>query len=300
MFKDKDIICFLGDSITAGGRWMAEVYQVLRKKHKIKCYNCGVSGGVARKAVHYLLSECLIFNPDYVSIMFGINDIDITLYTHEAQKLPDNEKKKEEAIERCIVNYRGILEKIVASGAKPIICIPVPYDDVTEGETPASKCQKGLDNLEVRFLELAKEFDCKVVDFKKTFKTFLGKDGVMAPDRIHPTAYGHHIMAQIYLREIGVIDKCDFDSPFEFEDWNEKRFEKEQTLHKTNFVEYCMLFDNGWSKDASFEEKKKMAKELYDNCEDKEDFIAGAYLEYIDTIDKRFKIRGEVIELTVF
>lgn len=44
MFKDKDVICFLGDSITANGLWMAEVYQELRKKYRIKCYNIGVPG----------------------------------------------------------------------------------------------------------------------------------------------------------------------------------------------------------------------------------------------------------------
>ena len=80
MFLEKDIICFLGDSITANGRWMAEVYQYLRKKYKVKCYNCGFSGGTALNASYYLNSECLIYNPDYVSIMFGINDIRISLY----------------------------------------------------------------------------------------------------------------------------------------------------------------------------------------------------------------------------
>ena len=32
MFKDGNIVCFLGDSITAAGLWEAEVYQFLRKK----------------------------------------------------------------------------------------------------------------------------------------------------------------------------------------------------------------------------------------------------------------------------
>ena len=34
MFKDGDILCFLGDSITASGLWESEVYQILRKNIK--------------------------------------------------------------------------------------------------------------------------------------------------------------------------------------------------------------------------------------------------------------------------
>ena len=300
MFKDRDVVCFLGDSITAGGRWMAEVYQLLRKKYKIKCYNCGVSGGVARKAAHYLKSECLIFNPDYVSIMFGINDIDISLYEAKNEMQPDNTEKKEAAIDRCITNYREILKQVVASGAKPIICIPVPYDTVSENETLNSYCQRGLDALEPYLFELAKEFDCKVVNFKKHFEKFLGQEDVMNTDRIHPTARGHHLMAQIYLYEIGEIEKCDFDTPFEFEDWNEKRFNLEQSIHATNFVEFCMFFDDGWSKDLTYAEKKEMAKKRYEESEDKDGFIANAYLKYIDNIEQRNKIRGEIIKHTIF
>ena len=50
MFKDYDVVCFFGDSITSNGLWLAEIYQYLRKKYKIKCYNCGVSGGMTVRA----------------------------------------------------------------------------------------------------------------------------------------------------------------------------------------------------------------------------------------------------------
>ncbi len=300
MFKDRDIVCFLGDSITAGGRWMAEVYQLLRKKYKIKCYNCGVSGSSARKAMHYLKSECLVLNPDYVSIMFGINDIDISLYEKEKQGLADIEEKKQAAIDRYVASYRSILEQIVASGAKPIICIPVPYDNVSDVEKENIPCQVGLDRLEPYLRSFAEEFDCPVVDFKTTFKKFLGQEGVMNPDRVHPTPKGHHIMAQTYLKEIGEIENCNFETPFEFEEWNQKRFDMEQKIHLTNFVEFCLFFDSAWSKDLTYEEKKAMAKKGYDEEEDKECFAAQAFLQYIDNIDKRTKIRGEIVELTLF
>ena len=83
LFQEKDVICFLGDSMTAGGYWMAEAYQEIRKKVKVKCYNCGVSGGTAYRAEGYLYSRCLAYNPDWVVVMFGINDIDIIPYDPE-------------------------------------------------------------------------------------------------------------------------------------------------------------------------------------------------------------------------
>ena len=298
MFKDKDVVCFLGDSITAAGYWMAEVYQLLRKKYKIKCYNCGVAGTVTRKAVQYLSSECLIYNPDYVSIMFGINDIDIALYEEDKKGHPDTETKKKEAIDLYVSNYRNILDQVVSSGAKPIICIPVPYDYVSDVEKPNIPCQEGLDRLEPYLRNLAVEYDCPVVDLKSTFKLFLGMDNVMEPDRVHPTPYGHHIMAQTYLYELGEIEKPDFVVPFEFEQWNKKRFDMEQSIRSTNFVEFCMIFDDCWAKDSTFEERKCKAKKLYDETEDK--VFGQEFLSYIDNIEKRDKIRGEVVRLTVF
>ena len=80
MFKNGDVICFLGDSITANGLWMAEVYQNVRKNYSVKCYNCGVSGITATKTATFLHERCLSFNPDYVVMMFGINDVSINLY----------------------------------------------------------------------------------------------------------------------------------------------------------------------------------------------------------------------------
>ena len=81
MFWEKNVVCFLGDSITASGLWMAEAYQHLRRSHKMKIFNCGVSGGTATNALLHMHSQCLVYNPTHVVIMFGVNDIARTNYT---------------------------------------------------------------------------------------------------------------------------------------------------------------------------------------------------------------------------
>ncbi|MBQ4630366.1 MAG: hypothetical protein IJB70_05225 [Clostridia bacterium] len=300
MFKDRDIICFLGDSITAAGMWMAEVYQILRKKYKIKCFNCGVSGGSARKAVQYIQSECLIHNPDYVSVMFGINDIDRLLYIKENENLENLVELKKQAIDCCVKSYEGIVEQIMESGATPIICIPVPHDQVSDVPAENCDCQSAMDILEVEFRKIAQKYDCPIVDFKAAFMPLLGQEGIMNPDRVHPTEKGHHIMAQTFLHDLGEIDSVDFETPFEFEEWNKKRYETEHKLHEINFVEYAALFDVGWSQGKTFEEKKQIAKERYDEAEDKSLFIPSAYLSYIENIDNRFRMKGDIAKLTIF
>lgn len=298
MFKDRDIICFLGDSITAEDLWTAEVYQELKKKYKIKCYNCGVSGGRARRAAKYLHSKCLIHNPDYVTVCFGINDIDRFCYADRT--LPENEQQIEKSLDDYKNAIDSIVNDVIASGAQPILCIPSPYDEVSDVEAENSNCQCGLDEVEKIVRDAAEKYGCPVVDFKKEMQPLLGKREIIRPDRVHPTDEGHHIMAQTFLRDIGEQDTCDFDTPFEFEDWNKKRTEAYWKTHRMNFVEYCALFDEYYDKDLSFEQKKEIAKKCLEEYEDKTAYIPGAFADYIENVDKYSKLIGEVVKLTIF
>ena len=299
MFQNRDVICFFGDSITAMGLWEAEVYQELRKRIEVKCYNCGVSGANVTSALSYLHSECLRYHPDWVNIMFGINDIGRVYYGDDYKDDPDRDRLMREAIERYVKNYEEILRAIYASGAKAIICVPVPYDEVSDIPEKNLRCQRGLDVLEGHLRGFAQKYGCPIVDFKATMQPMLSKKAIMSPDRVHPTPTGHHVMAQTFLRDVGVIEKCDFETPFVFEDWNRARYDTEQTLHRTNFVEFCAL----WQERAAgmpLEERKAIARARYEQCANQTDFISQSYAEYLKTIDRRESILDEVARLTVF
>lgn len=299
MFQNEDVICFFGDSITANGLWMAEVYQELRKRIKVKCFNCGVSGATVTSALSYLQSECLSYHPTYVNLMFGINDIGRAYYGDDHKNDPDRDRLMNEAIERYVQNYGEVLRTIYAAGAKAIICVPVPYDEVSDIPEKNLKCQRGLDVLEGHLRAFAEQYGCSIVDFKATMRPMLAKREIMSPDRVHPTPMGHHVMAQTFLRDVGVIEECDFEAPFVFEDWNRARYDTEQSLHRTNFVEFCAL----WKERAAgmpLEERKAIARTRYEASEDKSAFIPRAYAEYMDIIDRRENILDEVVRLTVF
>ncbi len=301
MFKDRDVICFLGDSITAEGLWEAEVYQTLRKKYKIKCYNCGVSGSIADKVRGYMHTECLIHNPDYVVLMLGMNDMNVDLYKTAAPQ----SHEEAEARESWFLRHKGAYEEIIHScknaGAEVIICLPTPYDEVSEAGTEKKCYQAALERACAFQLEMAEKYGCRVVNFKDHLLPLLGKAEIIQPDRTHPTDYGYHVMAQIFLKEIGEIAECDFDTPFVFEDWNKKRYDAEKKNKKLNYVELCTTYFEGYALGKSADEIKEIARERLRAFEPGDNsFIPSAFREYIECGHLRTRNKGEVVRLTIF
>ena len=300
MFNNGDIICFLGDSITANGLWMAEVYQTLRKKYGVKCYNCGVSGGTAKNALLYMHNYCLIHNPDYVVMMFGINDIGRAHYAENCFDDKESKIERKNALKAHKDAYEKLVQETQKSGAKVILCLAVPYDDVSVRESNSSLCQIGMDE-SCEFLKgLAQKYDCFTVDFKSVMQPMLGKREIICEDRIHPTPEGYHVMAQIFLKDIGAQEGYDFDTPFTWEQWNRERYDAEQELHLVKFIEYNVLLKERYAENKSYEESKKIAAKRYEGYEDKTNVFARAYAEYIKKIDGYNRYMGEIVKKTIF
>lgn len=300
MFKDRDIVCFLGDSITANGLWQAEVYQILKKKYKIKCYNCGVSGATAETSIGYLYSECLIYNPDYVVLMLGMNDFNMGLYSKNSANLVDLKERQEERFNIHTEKYETIIKECKEFGAEVIICLPTPYDDITEYDAEVLSYQQPLNKAADFQIVMAEKYGCNVVNFKDNMRLMLGKRKIIREDRVHPTEDGYHIMAQLFLKELNEINECDFDTPFEFEDWNKLRYDAEMQNHKLNFIELNDTYFDGYAKDKSVDEIKEIAKKRLDAYDGDSVFIQQAYQEYIEKGHMRSKNRGKTIKYTIF
>ena len=299
-FKDNDVICFFGDSITANGLWVAEAYQGIRKKCKVKCFNCGVPGASAERALLYLHGRCLSFNPDYVVMMFGINDIKYNLYAKELAGDTEAEAQKRSAILAYKKAYERLVEETVASGARVILCIPTPYDDVNSKKEEILLCREGLDECAIFIRALAEKYDCPLVDFMSVMQPILYKRAIISADRIHPTPEGHHVMAQIFLKEVGMQERADFDTPFVWERWNRERYDAEQELTLVNFIEYGVLLKEGYVEMKSYSERKKIAKERYESYDDKTGFFPRAFDDYIKKIDQYDLYVSEVIRRTTY
>lgn len=300
MFKKQEVICFFGDSITANGLWVAEVYQNIKKHCPVKCYNVGVAGASAKKAALYLEKRCLSLNPDTVVMMFGINDINYNLYSSERPAGENTEALKSAAIDTYKTEYEALVKRIIDFGARVIICIPSPYDEVNDKEEKNLRCQAALDKCGDFLKTLAARYACTIVDFKSVMYPMLAERDILSKDRIHPTPEGHHVMAQIFLKDMRLQDQADFDTPFIFEKWNKERYDAEQELTLVNFIEYGVLLNEGYVDNLSLEERKRIARERLDGFDDKTLFFPSAYTAYIEKIDLYESYMEAIKEKTVF
>ena len=301
MFTNGDIICFLGDSLTASGFLVAEVYQEVGKRKSIKCYNCGVAGGRASYAKEYLHSYCLSKNPTKVVIMFGMNDIGFPLYSKACTDV-DKEEKKARLIEIHKQSYEKIVTDCLDFGAVPILCTPLPYDEFDpnkEGEN--LYCQSALFEC-CRFVRsISEKYSLTLVDVcDKMLPLIKERPELMTQDRMHPTTVGYHVMSQIILSELYETDAPNIESPFVFEPWNKERYAVERKLKLIEFIDLVALYEeakeNGWG----ISEKKKEALIRYENEPNKAGYFPMCYKFYSEHAEQRDDLFGEVVKLTKF
>lgn len=201
-------VLFQGDSITDASRirqdpadlgrgyamMAAAWFNALHPEMKVNFLNRGISGDRVRNLLDRWQEDCLKLRPDVVSIMIGINDT--WRHFDECREFTPAEAYKRD--------YREILKQIRDNtNAKIVLCEPylLPFTKEQEGEWRID-----LDPKIEAVKELAAEFDAVLVPLDQVFaeaadirdKSFWLYDGV------HPTPYGHALIAQHWLRALGV------------------------------------------------------------------------------------------------
>ena len=166
-------VVFLGDSISAGlhlpadQAFPARVHAALAARGQaFELVNAGVSGDTTAgglRRVDWLLQQA----PAIVVVELGGND-----------------GMRGQPIASIESNLRAILEKVKASGAKPLLLgmrIPESYGPTYSAE------------FEALYARLAKELDVAFVPF--FMAGVAGEAAQNLPDGIHPTTAGHEILA---------------------------------------------------------------------------------------------------------
>jgi len=192
-----------------------------------------------------------------------------------------------------------MIKAIKENGAEIIMCLPVPYDEISNFDSENLKCQARLDEAIEHQKRIAQKYCCYIVDFRNAIMPHLHNVQLYNDDRVHPNDLGHHYMAQIFLNQIGEKDTLDFDTPFIYEEWNRLRHDAEKKYKPIDYVEFCDIYEY-WVKNLTNEEKKKVVKERLEKYEDKTQYIPSSYQKYIDNIDIRQRLIGEVVKLTIF
>ncbi len=206
-FQDGQKICFYGDSITAPGGgyayFLQKFYTTRFPERKIQWFNRGLSGSNITNSLKRLQTDVIDLQPDVVTIMMGMNDVNINLYNNST---PDevNAGKRAQALNDYETSYRKTIETLKEkTKAKIILITPTPYDQYSlESGDNLSDANSGLTAAAAITRKLAREYHLELVEFHEVLTGLLQKlpdHKINRTDRIHPDVIGHLIMTKLFL-----------------------------------------------------------------------------------------------------
>ncbi len=214
VFKDGETVCFLGDSITHGGRYHSFIYDYYLTRfpdRTIRFVNAGVSGDSAGGAWGRLEEDVISKNPTTITVMLGMNDVNRGSYVAD----PDAQKKaaQQDAFARYVSNMDRLVGRLRKEVNPHLVLItPSPFDQtaVNDRNNNQPGCNDGLVRCAGAVRELAGKYGCDVVDFNGPMTAFnlehqKGDPAytIIGPDRVHPGPQGHLMMAWLFLKAQG-------------------------------------------------------------------------------------------------
>lgn len=215
LFKDGETVCFFGDSITHGGRFHSYIYDYYLTRfpdRTVRFVNAGVSGDSAGGAQGRLADDVAANKPAAVVVMFGMNDVGRGNYVVE----PNEQQRaaQRQALERYRANMERLTARLRAEAGEPrlLFVTPSPFDQtgVNDRNNNQPGCNDGLARCAEIVRELAAQNKGTVVDFHAPMTAFnLERQRsdpsftIIGPDRVHPGAPGHLMMAWLFLKAQG-------------------------------------------------------------------------------------------------
>lgn len=205
--QDKERFLFIGDSITDMGRskpiahgnidamgnsYVLFFFALLYAKHpeySIDIINMGISGNRVRDLKTRWEEDVMSFNPDWLSILIGANDV---------WRQFDNPTNAEcHVLEK---EYYNTLDELIAASKqtiKNIILLRPFFVEENKNDPMCAKMNVYGDMVK----ELSKKHDVHYIDLQSTFDEVLKHKGhmVLSVDRVHPNPCAHMIIAQKIL-----------------------------------------------------------------------------------------------------
>ena len=207
--KPHQKILFTGDSITDCGRreasaplgggyvrMITDLIDARYPQHHLKYVNTGISGHTVRDLLNRWSDDVIRHQPDWLSIMIGINDLHRWLSNVPAQAV---------TAEEFATIFPQILQRVKNETKAQIILIDPFYmsTDVQEGSWRA-KVTKHLPAYLTTVHKMVRQFKTRHVKMHDMFQAQLK---LHAPDRfcnepVHPNPTGHLFMAHAWLKEM--------------------------------------------------------------------------------------------------
>ncbi len=226
-FQDGETVCFLGDSITAGGRYqtmISDYYLTRFPERTIRFINAGRSGDTSGGSLKRLQEDVIDQKPTSIAIMFGMNDVGRGSYVAN----PDDKKKaaQQRALDRYQANMEQVVARIRAEAGEPnlLFITPSPFDQtvVLDRDNNQPGCNDGLGRCADIVRQLAAKNNAAVIDFHGPMTALnlqqQKKDPrwtIVGRDRVHPGAAGHLMMTWLFLKSQGapsIVSKVVIDA----------------------------------------------------------------------------------------
>jgi lysophospholipase L1-like esterase len=194
-----NITVFIGDSVTDCGRLIEPpygdgyVFNIANSgRLSGEIINVGTSGHRLIDLENRWNTDVLAHHPTLVSVAIGINDT--------WRRYDDNDLTSVEAFEE---SYRRVLTATQAQG-NPELVLCEPFLLAVRDEM--NTWREDLDPKIAVVHKMAAEFNAKLVPFDQRFNDLAREMSMseLAEDGIHPSKLGHQIMADLWLRTVGL------------------------------------------------------------------------------------------------
>lgn len=213
IFEKNDRIVFIGDSITDSNRnynaklagwssWGDGYVNILNAyttallpEYELMVINQGVSGNCIKDLNDRWQQSIFDLNPDWVTIMVGINDV----WRHYDGTFSQDSQVSAEQFSQI---YRSLIEKTLPQ-VKGMILLS-PYMIEANVEDPM---RKQMDSYRQIVKELATEYNTLYGNVQAPIDIFLQCQSsyVLSSDRIHPSTAGHLLIAKTWLEATGLV-----------------------------------------------------------------------------------------------
>ena len=210
VIQDGQTVVFIGDSITdcnrrdvaapLGDGYAKMVVDLITAKYpsrQINFLNKGIGGDVATGLRDRWADDVLTHNPDWVSVMVGINDLCTRFYPDTQAQVPP--EKYREAYSQFLSRTR--------EGTKATLVLMDPFY-ISKESAPNSLRTTVLGALGEYIAivgEMAQKFDALHVATHDVFQRQLEyrPSDTFCPEPIHPNATGHMVIANAWLEALG-------------------------------------------------------------------------------------------------
>jgi lysophospholipase L1-like esterase len=207
-FENGSTICFLGNSITHGGYYHHYINLFYRTRYpemKLHFVNCGISGDTSPKAIARLEKDVLPHDPDIVVIMFGMNDVNRSLYSHNPGY--EDIKLQLNYLNAFKTNLDSLTTILMNQNISIIYLTPTIYDQTVINQTPNNfGVNDALGRCKNIIFNLAEYHNIPVInlyDFLNDYNKIRQKENpnfsIIGNDRIHPGKEGHLLMAWKFI-----------------------------------------------------------------------------------------------------